>query len=74
MKTEGFQWWIVVVLLLTTHMLPYFQVMTKSCDFSILLTTCHLGIRPSGNPPFQKASLLYEGVGSIPGVFKYTCV
>ena len=34
----------------------------------------HLGIRPSGNPPSQKVSFLYKGVGSISGVFKYSCV
>ncbi len=33
----------------------------------------YLGIRPSSNPSSQKTPLLYEGVGSIPGVFKYTC-
>ena len=33
----------------------------------------HLGIRPSSNPPSQKTPFLYEGVGSFPGVFKYTC-
>ena len=34
----------------------------------------HLGIRLSGNPPSQKALLFYKGVGSILGIFKYTCV
>ena len=34
----------------------------------------HLGIRLSGNSSPQKA-LLYEGVGSIPEIFKiYVCV
>ena len=43
-------------------------------SMSSLTKKCHLGIRPSSNPHSQKASLLYEGVGSIPGVFKYMCV
>jgi hypothetical protein len=30
----------------------------------------HLGIRPSGNPPPQKVPPHYEGVGSIPRIFK----
>ena len=35
----------------------------------------YLGIRPSGNPPLQKVLPLYEGVGSIPLIFKiYVCV
>jgi hypothetical protein len=41
----------------------------------MLATKSHLGIRPNGNLPPQKASPLYEGVGSIPGIFKiYVCV
>ena len=40
----------------------------------LFILLSHLGIRLGGNPPSQKALLLYEGVGSIPGVFKYTCV
>jgi hypothetical protein len=35
----------------------------------------HLGIRPSGNSPSQKVSPIYEGVCSIPWIFKiYVCV
>ena len=35
----------------------------------------YLGILPSGNPPPQKAPLLYEGVASIPDIFEiYVCV
>jgi hypothetical protein len=34
-----------------------------------------LSIRPSDNPPSQKAPLLYEGVSSIFEIFKiYLCV
>ena len=33
----------------------------------IIMTFCHLGIRPSGSPPSQKVLLLYKGVGSILG-------
>ena len=38
------------------------------CNVLLLnkITHSHLGIRPNGNPPSQKAPLLYEGVGSIP--------
>ena len=32
--------------------------------------TRHLGIRSSGNPPSQRVPSLFEGVGSIPGIFK----
>jgi hypothetical protein len=40
-----------------------------------LIVFGHLGIRPSGNSPPQKASLIYECVGLIPGIFKiYMCV
>ena len=40
-----------------------------------LVLKSYLGIRPSANPPPQKASFLYEGVGSIFGIFKiYVCV
>jgi hypothetical protein len=36
---------------------------------------CHLGIRPSGNPSLQKVPPLYEGVSSIPKIFKiHVCV
>jgi hypothetical protein len=35
-----------------------------------LLSDYHLGIRPSGNLPPQKVLPLYEGVGSIPEIFK----
>jgi hypothetical protein len=43
------------------------------CNQVVLLG--HLGIRPSGNPPPQKVLSLYEGVSSIPGIFKiYVCV
>jgi hypothetical protein len=39
------------------------------------LCYCHLGIQSSGNLPLQKAPPLYEGVGSISGIFKiYVCV
>jgi hypothetical protein len=30
----------------------------------------HLDIQSSDNPPFQKVSPIYEGMGSIPGIFK----
>ena len=30
----------------------------------------HLGIQSSDNPLFQKVLPIYEGVGSIPGIFK----
>ena len=30
----------------------------------------HLGIQSSGNPSFQKVLPIYEGVGSIPEIFK----
>ena len=29
-----------------------------------------MGIWPNGNPPSQKTPSLYEGVGSIPEIFK----
>ena len=42
--------------------------------FSYLIEVCHLGIRSSGNS-FPKKTPLYEGVGSIPRIFKiYVCV
>ncbi len=35
----------------------------------------HLGIQSSGNPSPQKTPPLYEGVGSIPEIFKiYVCL
>ena len=42
---------------------PIFRTIRKKDDY-------HLGIRPSGNPPLQKAPLLYERVGLIPKIFK----
>ena len=48
---------------------PIFRMIRKKNDY-------HLGFRPSGNPPPQKAPPLYKGVGSIHGIFKniYVCV
>jgi hypothetical protein len=57
-----------LVIEITACQVPIFRMIRKKDD-------CHLGIRPSGNPPPQKAPPLYEGVDLIPEIFKiYTYV
>jgi hypothetical protein len=57
----------IVLMFMFIDMLFMFTVNTR--------TICHLGIQPSSNPLSQKVSPFYEGVGSIPEIFKiYVCI
>ena len=57
----------IVLMFMFIDMLFMFTINTR--------TIRHLGIQPSSNPPPQKVSPLYEGVGSIPKIFKiYVCI
>ena len=57
----------IVLMFMFIDMLFMFTINTR--------TIHHLGIQPSSNPPPQKVSPLYEGVGLISEIFKiYVCI